>query len=57
MEHLAIYIWQTMKEIMDVPELLHEVRLTDHEQNCVIYNGYIGTDQRKNHNFLTSDTE
>lgn len=57
MENLAIFIWQTMKQGMDEPELLHEVKLIDNEQNCVIYNGSRGYVQRKGQTVLTSDTD
>lgn len=42
MENLAIFIWQSMKRVMEVPELLHEVKLTmwvNDEENSVVYNG------------------
>lgn len=57
MENLAIFIWQTIKHEMDVPELLHEVKLTDHEQNCVVYNGCGSYKQQKFQTILTSDTD
>lgn len=57
MENLAIFIWQTLKHELDAPELLHEVRLTDHEENCVVYNGSGSYNPRKFLSVLTSDTD
>lgn len=57
MENLAIFIWQSVKQDMDEPELLHEVKLTDNEQNCVVYNGIGGYVERKGQTLLTSDTD
>lgn len=57
MENLAIFIWQTMKQEMDAPELLHEIRLTDSEQNCVVYNGTGGYTEKRGKYRLTSDTD
>lgn len=57
MENLAIFIWQSVKQDMDEPELLHEVKLTDNEQNCVVYNGSGGYVERKGQTQLTSDTD
>lgn len=58
MENLAVYIWQSMKQYLNEPELLYEVKLTDDDQNCVIYNGCAGFNQPKGYRlFLTSDTD
>ncbi|XP_031634069.1 6-pyruvoyl tetrahydrobiopterin synthase-like [Contarinia nasturtii] len=56
-ENLAIFIWQAMKQEMSEPELLYEVKLTDNEENCVIYNGSGGHVQRNGQMNLTSDTD
>lgn len=57
MENLAIFIWQSMKQKMDAPELLHEVKLIDSDQNCVVYNGTGGYTEKRGKHFLTSDTD
>lgn len=57
MENLAIFIWQSIKQEMDEPELLYEIKLTDDEQNCVVYNGSGGHVLRKGQTMLTSDTD
>lgn len=57
MENLAIFIWQSMKQKMEAPELLYEVRLVDNEQNCVVYNGLGGYSEKRGQQFLTSDTD
>lgn len=47
-----------MKQQLNEPDLLHEVKLTDDEQNCVVYNGCAGFIQPKGYQtFLTSDTD
>lgn len=57
MENIAIYIWQTIKQEMQSPELLHEVRLRDDKNNAVIYNGLGGYSQPRGRSVLTSDTD
>lgn len=57
MENLAIFIWQTIKQGMDEPELLYEIKLADSEESCVVYNGSGGYVQRKGKTLLTSDTD
>lgn len=46
-----------MKREMAEPELLYEVKLTDNEENCVIYNGSGGIVPRRGQFNLTSDTD
>lgn len=57
MENLAIFIWRTMKMAMDEPELLREVKLTDRDENCVVFNGHIGSNYIRGQSILTSDSE
>ncbi|XP_018329153.1 6-pyruvoyl tetrahydrobiopterin synthase [Agrilus planipennis] len=38
-ENVAIFIWDHLKEIMDCPELLHEVKIHETENNIVAYRG------------------
>lgn len=56
-ENLAVFIWQSMKKEMDEPELLHEVKLIDNYQNCVIFNGCSRYNQSRGQLELTSDTD
>ncbi|XP_018568375.1 6-pyruvoyl tetrahydrobiopterin synthase [Anoplophora glabripennis] len=38
-ENLTVFIWYRMKEIMDKPDLLHEVEVYETENNIVKYRG------------------
>ncbi|KAB0798667.1 hypothetical protein PPYR_09660 [Photinus pyralis] len=38
-EHVAIYIWQNMRKHMEEPNLLHEVKVFETENNIVRYRG------------------
>lgn len=57
MENLAVFVWNKLKQEMNSPELLHEIKLMDDEANCVIYNGQGGYTQKKGQTMLTSDTD
>lgn len=52
-----MFIWRTMKMEMDEPELLREVKLTDRDENCVVFNGHIGNNYIRGQSILTSDSE
>ncbi len=45
-ENLAIYIWDSLKEKLDKPELLHEVKIYETDKNIIAYRGK--TLKRKN---------
>lgn len=38
-ENVAIFIWNNMKKVMKRPELLHEVKVHETENNVVVYRG------------------
>lgn len=38
-ENVAVYIWNKLKEIMEKPELLYEVKLHETDKNVIIYRG------------------
>ncbi|XP_050424143.1 6-pyruvoyl tetrahydrobiopterin synthase isoform X1 [Adelges cooleyi] len=38
-ENVAIFIWNSLKNVMDNPDLLYEVKLHETEKNIVIYKG------------------
>lgn len=56
-ENLTVFIWKGIKSQMLSPELLHEIKLTDDDQNCVVYNGGAELANRRGYTFLTSDTD
>ncbi|XP_055693510.1 6-pyruvoyl tetrahydrobiopterin synthase [Lutzomyia longipalpis] len=38
-ENLAVFIWNSLQEVLPQPELLHEVRIEETDKNSVIYRG------------------
>ncbi|XP_057668923.1 6-pyruvoyl tetrahydrobiopterin synthase [Diorhabda carinulata] len=38
-ENLSVFIWKQMKNVMNKPELLHQVEIHETENNIVIYRG------------------
>lgn len=38
-ENVAIFIWKGLKDIMDNPDLLFEIKLYETDKNIVIYKG------------------
>lgn len=55
-ENLTVYIWQNLKRHLERPELLYEIELTDDQQK-VVYNGNMVTQNKRNCAYLSSDTE
>lgn len=38
-ENVAIFVWQSLKKVMDNPDLLYKVKLYETDKNIVVYKG------------------
>lgn len=38
-ENLAVYIWESLKEKLEKPELLYEVKIFETDKNIITYRG------------------
>lgn len=38
-ENVAIFVWQSLKKVMDKPDLLYKVKLYETDKNIVVYKG------------------
>lgn len=56
-ENLAVFIWQNLRRQLERPELLYEIELTDNQQNSVVYNGSLVTQNKRGCSYMTSDTD
>ena len=43
MENLAVFIWESLKTMMQKPELLYEVKFKETETSAVMYRGELST--------------